>query len=246
MNVFALLLTLITFFSTFIGGIFATKYRVKLEYFTAFAAGILIGIPLFELIPEALNIAVKLRVPLEYIMYILVLGFIFLFILERYVSVHRICDEEMCKNVHHPKGGLYGAIELSAHSFMDGFAIGVGFQFNFSVGIIIAIAVISHDFSDGLNTATFMLKTGNSLKSTIGMLLIDACTPLLGVLTTFFINFPEIILIFILPFFAGGFLYLGAGDLLPDAHEKNPSAKTLTLSLLGISVAFIISLFLNI
>jgi zinc transporter ZupT len=246
MNILALLLTCITFFSTLSGGFLATKYRVKLGYFTAFAAGVLIGVPLFELLPESLNLAVKLNVSLEYIMYVTAVGFIFLFILERYISVHKICEEDICKNVHHPKGGVYGAIELSAHSFMDGFAIGVGFQFNVSVGIIVAVAVISHDFSDGLNTATLMLKTGNSLKSTLKLLLLDAITPLLGVIVTLFISFPETLLIFILPFFAGGFLYLGAGDLLPEAHEKNPSAKTLTLSILGILVAFVISLFLNI
>jgi len=246
MNIYALLLTLITFFSTFFGGILATKFRLKLEYFTALAAGVLIGVPLFELLPEALNIAAEKNISLEYVMYLLALGFIFLFILERYISVSKICEEGKCENVHHPKGGIYGAIELAAHSFMDGFAIGVGFQFNLSLGIIVAIAVISHDFSDGLNTATLMLKTGNSLKSTFRMLLIDACTPLLGVITTFFFNFPEFILIFILPFFAGGFLYLGAGELLPDVHEKNPSAKALILSIFGIFIALILSLFLNI
>lgn len=246
MNIFALILTAITFFSTLAGGLLATKFRVKIDYFTAFAAGILIGVPLLELLPESLNLAVKIKLPIEYVMYITILGFIFLFILERYISVHRLCEEDVCRNVRHPKGGLYGAIELSAHSFMDGFAIGVGFQFNFSVGIIIAIAVISHDFSDGLNTVTLMLKTGNSLKSTLRMLVIDAITPFMGVMTTLFINFPEELLIFILPFFAGSFLYLGASDLLPEAHEKNPSIITLVLSLSGILIVAIISLFLNI
>ncbi len=246
MNVSALLLTSITFCSTMMGGILAIKYRVKLEYFTAFAAGVLIGVPLFELIPESLNLAIEMKISIEPIMYVIALGFTFLFILERYISVHKICEEGICKNVRHPKGGLYGAIELSAHSFMDGFAIGVGFQFSFSVGIIVSIAVISHDFSDGLNTATLMLKTGNSLKSTIKMLLLDAITPFLGALLTVFITFQPIVLILILPFFAGGFLYLGAGDLLPEAHGKNPSAKTLLLSISGISIALLISLFLNI
>jgi len=246
MNFFALILTSITFFSTLFGGFLATKYKLKIDYFVAFAAGVLIGISMFELLPEALNLAINLNFPIENIMYVTILGFVFLFILERYISVHKVCDEDSCQNVRHPKGGMYGALELSAHSFFDGFAIGVGFQFNFSVGVIVAIAVISHDFSDGLNTATLMLKSGNSIKSTLKFLLLDAITPLLGVAVTLFINFPEIVLILILPFFSGGFLYLGAGDLLPDVHGSNPSGKVLLLSLAGISVALIISAFLNI
>ncbi|MFX1497676.1 MAG: ZIP family metal transporter [Promethearchaeota archaeon] len=246
MNIFALLLTIFTFISTLSGGLLTAKFRVRIDLFSAFAAGVLIGVPLFELLPEALNLAFQLNVSIEYVMYVTAAGFIFLLILERYISVHKVCEEDVCKNIRHPKGGLYGALELSAHSYIDGFAIGVGFQFSPTVGLIIAIAVISHDFSDGLNTTTLMLTTGNSLKKSIWILLLDASTPFLGVVTTFFISFPEVILILILPFFAGSFLYLGASELLPDAHEKNPSVIILLLSILGISIALIISLFLKI
>lgn len=246
MNIFAPLLTIVTFFSTLLGGLITAKFRLRIDLFSAFAAGVLIGVPLFELLPEALNLAFDLKVSIENVMYVAALGFIFLLILERYISVHKICDQGTCKNIRHPKGGLYGALELSIHSYIDGFAIGVGFQFSSAVGFIIAIAVISHDFSDGLNTETLMLTTGNSLRKSIWILLLDASTPFFGVITTFFISFPEIILILILPFFAGSFLYLGASELLPDAHEKNPSAIKLILSILGIFIALIISVFLNI
>ena len=245
MNPFALLFTIATFFSTLLGGLLTIKFRFRIDLFTAFAAGVLIGVPLFELLPEALNLAFQIEFSVEYVMYLVALGFIFLLILERYISVHKICEQGVCKNIRHPKGGLYGAIELSVHSYIDGFAIGIGFQFSSTVGFIIAIAVISHDFSDGLNTTTVMLTSGNSLKKSLLLLILDASTPFLGVISTFFINFPEIILILLLPFFAGGFLYLGASELLPEAHDKNPSAITLILSILGISVALIISVFLN-
>ncbi len=107
-----------------------------------------------------------------------------------------------------------------AHSFMDGFAIGLGFHLDSHAGIIIAIAVLSHDFSDGINTFTIMRNAGNSNRSSIRMLILDAVAPILGAISTMFIKMPESFLVFILPFFAGGFLYLGAGDLLPEAHKK--------------------------
>jgi zinc transporter ZupT len=52
---------------------------------------------------------------------------------------------------------------------MDGLAIGIGFQLEFHVGIIVAFAVIAHDFSDGLNTVTAMLNSGNSLGVSSGV-----------------------------------------------------------------------------
>ncbi len=124
---------------------------------------------------------------------------------------------------------------------MDGLAIGIGFQAEFHVGIIVAFAVIAHDFSDGLNTVTVMLKSGNTLRSSFKMLLLDAITPVLGVSFTLIIKIPENYLLLFLPFFAGGFLYLGASDLLPQAHEENDPLVSITFTLLGFLLIFVIT-----
>jgi zinc transporter, ZIP family len=225
-----------------LGGLFAVRFRNKFGMLAAFAAGILIAVSLFDLLPESLRLAQAAGVPLERVMYLTAAGFIFLLILERYFSVHRVCfPDGKCTNVHHHKGGFFGAGELSAHSFMDGLAIGIGFQSEFHVGMIVAIAVIAHDFTDGLNTVTVMLNSGNSLRSSIKMLVLDAIAPVLGVLSTLLVRVPENYLILILPFFAGGFLYLGSSDLLPEAHEKSDPLIAIVLTLLGFLLIFVIT-----
>ena len=221
MSIFPIIFSTFTFVSTTVGGLFALRYRKRFDILAAFAAGVLISVSFFDLLPEAFRLAPNAGVTLDQIMYVTAAGFIFLLILERYFSVHRVClSDGTCTNVRHPKGGLFGAAELCAHSFMDGLAIGIGFQLEFHVGIIVAFAVIAHDFSDGLNTVTVMLNAGNSLRSSLKMLLLDALTPVLGVLSTLVIRIPKNYLILFLPFFAGGFLYLGSSDLLPQPHEK--------------------------
>lgn len=179
-------------------------------------------------------------------MYSIALGFLFLFVLERYFSVHRVCTENVCQNLRHPKSGLFGAAELSAHSFMDGFAIGLGFHFDAHIGFIVSVAVISHDFSDGMNTFTVMHNAGNSFRASLRMLLIDATTPILGALSTLFFTMPEKYLALILPFFGGGFFYLGASELLPEAHHRNPPLVSLLATLGGFALIFLITRFLNI
>jgi ZIP family zinc transporter len=246
MNLYPVFLSIAAFFSTLSGGLVVAKFRDKLGVITAFAAGVLIAVPLFDLLPESLKLAAEAHVPFQHLMYATALGFIFLYILERYFSVHRVCERNACRNIRHPKGGLFGAAELSAHSFMDGFAIGVGFHFDFRVGIIVAAAVIAHDFSDGINTVTVMLNSGNSLKASVRMLFIDATTPVLGAASTLFITIPEQYLVLLLTFFAGGFLYLGASDLLPEAHEKSPPLIALVSSLAGFLLIFVVTRFLNI
>jgi len=242
MDIYGVLFSIVTFFSTLVGGLFATRFRKNFGILAAFAAGVLIAVPLFDLLPETFKLASQANVPLEQVMYVVAIGFIFLLILERYFSVHHVCyPDGTCRNVHHPKGGLFGAGELSAHSFMDGLAIGFGFQFSFNVGIIIAFAVIAHDFSDGINTVTVMLKSGNSMRSSLRMLLLDATTPVLGAASTLFFTMPLQYLVLILPFFAGGFLYLGATDLLPEAHEKNHPLVAISVTLLGFLLIYVLT-----
>lgn len=91
-----------------------------------------------------------------------------------------------------------------------------------------------------------MLRSGNSIKSSMRMLLLDAIAPVLGVVSTLFFILPEQLLVYILPFFAGGFLYLGASDLLPEAREKNPPLVTLTATLLGFAIILIVTWALNV
>jgi zinc transporter ZupT len=246
MNFLPVYVSLITFVSTISGGLVAARLRNRLGVITAFASGVLIAVPLFDILPESLNLAAQINVPPRELLYAVAAGFLFLYILERYFSVHHVCDGDTCQNIRHPKGGFFGAIELSAHSFIDGLAIGLSFHVNTHVGIIIAVAVISHDFSDGINTFTVMANAGNSVKSSLKMLLIDAVTPVLGAASTLFFSVPERYLVLVLPFFAGGFLYLGASELLPEAHLKNPPLISLIATLAGFALIFVITRFLQI
>jgi zinc transporter, ZIP family len=242
MNIYPIMFGVFTFLSTLLGGLCAIRYRKRSGVLAAFAAGVLIAVSLFDLLPEALRLATIARVPPEHVMYVTAVGFIFLLILERYFSVHRAClPDGSCSNVHHHRGGVFGAAELSAHSFMDGLAIGIGFQLEFHVGIIVAFAVLAHDFSDGLNTVTVMMNSGNSLRLSFSMLLLDAIAPVLGVLFTLIVRIPENFLTLSLPFFAGGFLYLGSSDLLPQAHEKNAPLVSIAFTLLGFLVIFVVT-----
>lgn len=127
---------------------------------TTFAAGVLIAVPLFDLLPESLSLAIAKGLPIIQVMHVAALGFIFLLILERYIFVHPHEEEDRCPNKHREMGGWIAAAELSIRSYLDGFAIGVGFQFSAQVGFVFAMAVIFHDFSDGLNTVTLMLRCG--------------------------------------------------------------------------------------
>jgi ZIP family zinc transporter len=245
MKIYTLVLSFVTFLATLAGGYTAAKYRNKFGYIAAFSAGVLIAVPLFQLLPTALNLASTSAVSNENVLYVMGLGFIFLYMLERLLAVKKVRSGDSWKYVRHSAGGFYGATELALHSFVDGFSIGVGFHFNVQIGLVIAVAVILHDFPDGMNTVTVMLKSGNSLKSSMRMLMLDAVTPVLGAVASLFITSVDKYLVYLLPFFAGGFLYMGASDLLPEAHDEISPRTAFSISLAGFAVIFIAAKFLN-
>src|SRR5581483_10403459 len=98
--------------------------------------------------------------------------------------------------------GVMSALALAGHSFMDGVGIGLGFQVNPAVGLLVAIAVISHDFTDGMNTITLMLTNQNTTRKSKAFLLLDAITPILGVLSTLLFSVSSNFLVLYLGFFA--------------------------------------------
>ncbi len=116
---------------------------------------------------------------------------------------------------------MVAAAGLSFHSFLDGVAIGVGFKTDLRLGVALGIAVLAHDFTDGLNTVTVVLAHGNSLRRAMRWLLVDAITPLLGATVALVAPLPSAILPYILGSFVGVFLYIGASDLLPEAREHD-------------------------
>jgi len=133
---------------------------------------------------------------------------------------------------------MASALALIGHSFMDGVGIGLGFQVSSEVGILVAIAVISHDFTDGMNTVALMLNHKNSPPKAKLFLFFDALAPILGAASTLLFTISPSFLVLYLGFFAGFLLYIGASDILPEAHSKHSSWFTIFLTVVGAALIF--------
>ena len=132
-----------------------------------------------------------------------------------------------------------GAGSLSFHSFIDGMAIGLAFQVSTAVGAIVTTAVLVHDFSDGINTISLILKNGGSKKEALKWLFVDAAAPVLGIIVSSFMVLSGPNLGLLLAVFCGFFLYLGASDLLPESHHQHPTIWTTFMTVLGVAVLFL-------
>lgn len=229
---------LLTFSFTFLGGFFALKFKDKLHLILGFSAGAVISVAFFDLIPEAVELSGKSS-EMSQVTLLVALGFIFYMILDRFVTLHAHTDDSSDSHTHHEHRGHIGAGSLSIHSFLDGAAIGLAFQVSPSVGIIVAIAVLVHDFSDGINTVNMVLKNKGSLTNAFKWLLTDAIAPVIGILSTLFYTLQSETLGIIMAIFAGFFLYIGASDLLPESHHRHPQILTTFMTILGMAVLYI-------
>lgn len=237
MNWIIVLFAILTFIFTLLGGLMALKFKNKMCLFFAFAAGSLMGVSFFDLLPESINLAGISGIPIRYISLTIVGSFLLYSFLERVFLTHHHHDDEKHGHIMGP----IGAGSLILHSFLDGAAIGSAFQVSNAVGLIVALAVISHDFTDGLNTVTLMLKNKHKNRKALGFLVGDAIAPVLGVIATSWFVISDYALAFILAFFMGEFIYLGASNLLPELREHK-SFKVTFWMLLGVLVMFALSL----
>lgn len=196
-----------------------------------FVAGVLIGVVSFDILPEIMELATENSFDITYAMISLVTGFLLFHLLEKTILIHHTHEGDYADHKH-PHVGVFSALALIGHSFMDGVAIGLAFQINTSIGIAVAIAIIGHDFTDGMNTVTLMLHHKNTLKKAKMFLLLDAIIPTLGILSTLFFQVPAFFLFLYLGFFAGFLLYIGASDILPEAHKERSSFSILALTVL--------------
>ena len=214
--------------ATMLGGWAALSLSQRLHLVLGFSAGAVIAVAFFDLLPEALNL--DAHTP-RTIVAVAALGFFLYLLIDRLI---RLQGQDGAR-----WRGQISAGSLSAHSLLDGFAIGIAFQAGQAVGLVVAAAVLVHDFSDGLNTVNVVVKNGGERRTARNWLLIDALAPLLGAGLSLLVAPPRGVLALVLAGFSGFFLYIGASDLLPESHRAFPRPWTTIATLLGAGVLYL-------
>jgi len=200
----------------------------------ALAGGVALAAALLDLLPEAVertgDLGMSERVPIA----AMLVGYLVFHGAERFVHRHGPSEGP-------DPAGLAGASGFVIHSFFDGLAIGLGFKIDSAVGLLVAAAVIGHDFSDGLSTVSYPTAHRQPERRSWRFLLADALAPVCGALTVLAVPVPEAVFPVALGFFSGLFVYAATTNLLPAAHDL-PLRQALPITLAGASMMFAVSL----
>lgn len=235
MNIIFLII-IATAVSTALGGLFAIKFKDQLHLILGFSAGAVLGVALFDLLPESINLTQNVY-SIELVTVLIAVGFSAYMLLDRYFSLHNHChDDHGCENPSHD--GKLGAAALTFHSFLDGFGIGLAFKVSPTIGWVVALAVLTHDFSDGINTVGMILQDKGGRKTALKWLAADALAPALGVIATSFLAISGPNLGLVLAVFIGLFLYISASDLIPESHHRHPAIWTSLCTILGMAIIY--------
>jgi zinc transporter, ZIP family len=230
----AIPLASLTVVSTLGGGIVALRLRRELTTVIALTGGVVIGVALFDVLPEAIDTVKNSGRVTE----LVGAGFLIFFFAERLLVLHHRDEPEQARA--HAQVGALGAAGLSLHSFIDGLGIGLAFGVNTTTGLLVFVAVLSHDFADGMNTVSFILSQSDDRRKALTWLAIDAIAPLLGAIVGASINVSEYALGHLLALYAGFFLFMGATDLLPEAHQ-HPSRLRVALTGFGFVAIYLVA-----
>lgn len=230
----AIPLACLTVVATFVGGRVALRLSHALPTVIALTGGVVVAVALFDVLPEGIDIVGDANRATA----LVAVGFLAFFFAERALVLHHRDEADEARG--HSRVGVLGALGLSIHSFVDGLGIGLAFSLNSTTGLLVFVAVISHDFADGLNTVSFVLRQSGDRRQAARWLRVDAIAPLLGAIVGSFAGIPESALGYILCVYSGFFLYMGATDLLPQAHASGSWSKVgLTAS--GFAAIFVIT-----
>jgi zinc transporter, ZIP family len=238
----SLLLAAVTAIATTAGGLLAIKSKDRLHVVLGLAAGLLLGLVAFDLLPEVfeLNEDEIFHAPAVSIAF--VAGFMVLHLIERALGSHEPTDSEYASDHKHTHNiaGTVGALTMSGHVFLDGVALGIAFQVSNSLGIAIFVALLVHAFSDGLNTVSLLIKTGNWSQRAIWLLAVDAVMRIGGAAFGTYISISDPLLGLYLAAFAGMLIYLATSHILPEAHAKHSSKLTMLATFVGILIMWLV------
>lgn len=216
------------------------------DYVNSFAAGLILALVIFHLMPEAIELSELAFYPALFI------GFFAFYLLENFIVIHsgseiHYCldeDEEELGAHHLSRIGVMMFSGLAFHSVIDGIIIGIGFELSTEIGFLAAMAVILHEMPEGV-TSFAIINEVMPDKAKILSVIVAIATPLGALFSLLFIRgLSDSMIGILLALAAGTFIYVAASDLIPQTHEKN-NLQNLIFFIAGAFLIYGISLFFH-
>jgi len=186
--------------------------------FVGFASGTLLAGALINLLPEALRVLEPTTT-----FYFVILGIMVFFGIEKFLH-WRHCHEEECEVHTFAYTNLIGD---GVHNFIDGMIIAATFMVRFELGLATTLAVIFHEIPQEMGDFVVCIYGGLSKRRALAYNFVSALTAILGAVITYFVPYLQSNNALLVPFAAGGFIYIATTDLMPELHKKSHAGESI-------------------
>ncbi len=222
-------------------GINEKLFSKMLLYLVSFSAGALFGGAFLHLLPE---LSEKFGFGFEAGLLVLA-GIILFFVIEKGIHWHHCHLVTPSKSVH--SFGYMNLIGDAVHNFVDGLMIGGSYIASLELGIATTVAVILHEIPQEIGDFAVLLHSGFSRNKALLFNFISALTAFGGAIAALVLgSFIGNIAFFLLPFTAGGFIYIAGSDLIPELRKCftfKESLIQLIFMIFGISLMLLLAFF---
>lgn len=223
------------------------RLRKILIYLISFSTGALLADAFIHLLPEA---AEESGFGLKISIYVL-FGIVLFFIIEKFIHWHHChhTHSPACLEKHHniqsfAKMNLIGD---GFHNFIDGLIIGASYLVSIPVGLATTLAVILHEIPQEIGDFGILLHGGYTRKKALALNFLTGLVAVLGTIIALLVGqYTEGLTYFLIPFAAGGFIYIAGSDLMPEMHKETDSRKSfvqLLFFMLGVAMIATLLLF---
>ena len=241
----AVLLAALTSISTSLGGLFTLRTKDRFHLVLGLSAGLLLGLVAFDLNPQIYSHMGITWGGLPAVPVAFCLGFLILHFIEKWVGGHEGHSHHYEDDHTHADhvAGVFGAVAMAGHVFMDGVALGVAFHVSHALGMAVFFALLVHAFSDGLNTVAMLVRAGSWSQKAISLLAIDAIVRISGAALGNSIHLSQNSVAIYLAFFSGFVIYIATSHILPEAHSRHESRWTLVMTAVGVLIMWVVVAF---
>jgi ZIP family zinc transporter len=224
--------------ATALGGLLALRSRDRLHLVLGLAAGLLLGLVAFDLLPEVFEMSSDTFLGAPSVSVALIGGFLLLHLYEKFFGSHEPAESDYGHDHKHTANltGIVGALAMGLHVFLDGLALGVAFSIDEKLGIAVFAALLVHAFSDGLNTVAMLVKTNKWSKKGIWLLGVDSIARIGGAAIGSSLALSENVTALYLAAFSGIVIYIATSHILPEAHARHSSRWTLAATVAGVGI----------
>lgn len=207
-------------------------------FMISFAAGSLLGDVFIHLLPELVeDQGFTLSVSLT-----ILLGIIIFFVLEKVIHWQH-CHIPASEEHVHPFA-LMNLVGDVLHNFIDGLIIAGSFLASIPLGITTTVAVLLHEIPQEMADFSVLIRGGFTKAKAIAYNFLTALAALIGGIVVLLFGTTGNFVHYIIPFTAGGFLYIAAADLIPELHKETIPWKSV-VQVLGFVLGIVIMILLG-